>query len=187
MHASMRRGCPADPDTATSMQFADTIVRNGFVRKVCCCCGAAVRCKAAIVAACIRAQRQRCEHGTAHVSLQRRPAAHDCLPRKCTRVCQVFGIVGVQLLITVGVACACLFVPSIKVRRPGSTAACLAPARTWHLHAPVPLRALAPAPTRSRRPTPQPLLLPALCPPQPVDVLARLGPGAGAAPGAGVR
>lgn len=34
----------------------------------------------------------------------------------CIALRQVFGIVGVQLLITVGVACACLFVPAIKVR-----------------------------------------------------------------------
>eukprot|EP00878_Enallax_costatus_P020910 GHUV01022122.1.p1 GENE.GHUV01022122.1~~GHUV01022122.1.p1 ORF type:complete len:235 (+),score=45.96 GHUV01022122.1:139-843(+) len=49
-----------DPDTATSMQFAETAVRNGFVRKV-------------------------------------------------------FGIVSIQLLITVGFACVCLFVPDVKL------------------------------------------------------------------------
>eukprot|EP00879_Flechtneria_rotunda_P022452 GHRR01023703.1.p1 GENE.GHRR01023703.1~~GHRR01023703.1.p1 ORF type:complete len:296 (+),score=47.40 GHRR01023703.1:71-889(+) len=48
-----------DPDTATSMQFADTVVRNGFVRKV-------------------------------------------------------FGIVAVQLAITVAFACVCLFRPEVK-------------------------------------------------------------------------
>ncbi|WIA38242.1 hypothetical protein OEZ86_001585 [Tetradesmus obliquus] len=49
-----------DPDTATSMQFAEVAVRNGFVRKV-------------------------------------------------------FGIVAIQLLVTVGFACVCLFVPEVKL------------------------------------------------------------------------
>lgn len=49
-----------DPDTATSMQFAEVAVRNGFVRKV-------------------------------------------------------FGIVAIQLMVTVGFACVCLFVPEVKL------------------------------------------------------------------------